>query len=272
MSYQPAVGNLCIAVELLLKTLIARKAFRYLFTDLPLEAQIYLSHPETVPDATAFRRYAIDLKGFKYKAPELDTCISVFYTIHPGAKPDFRPYLSLLSRVRNRSVHTALPAFEKYDLYRVAYVSLKLLQFLEKAGLVEKWAYLLTSDDKQFLAEYDAERVERVGKAIDAAKEGSKKLHHYGSSVSVEGDWELFTTECPVCGSDGFLYGSTEMRGTGEEDVSLDFDADSFKCEQCGLDLRDVEELKVAGIDVTHDRGEDFDEWMQGYADEDYPY
>ena len=167
VSYQPAVGNLCIAVELLLKTLIARKAFRYLFTDLPLEAQIYLSHPETVPDATAFRRYAIDLKGFKYKAPELDTCISVFYTIHPDAKPDFRPYLSLLSRVRNRSVHTALQAFEKYDLYRVAHVSLKLLQFLEEAGLVDKWAYLLTSDDKQFLAEYDAERVERVGKAID---------------------------------------------------------------------------------------------------------
>ena len=129
-NYQPAVGNLSTAVELLLKTMIGRKTFRYLYTDLPLEAQVYLSYPETLPDASAFRRFAIDLKSFKYKTPELDQCISVFYALFPDHRAEFRPYLGLLAQARNRSIHASLPTFQKYDLYRVTYLALKLFQFL----------------------------------------------------------------------------------------------------------------------------------------------
>lgn len=267
-SYQPAVGNLCIAVELLLKTLIARKAFRFLYADIPQEAQVYLSHPETVPDAAAFRHYAIDLKGFKYKTPELGPCISLFYTFFPAYKPEFRPYLSLLSKVRNTSVHAALPAFQTYDLYRVAYTALKLFQHLEGHGVLSEWAYMLTGDDKEFLSEYDAERIERVEKAVEAAKKKTKTLEHLGASVSVDGSWEVFTTVCPVCGSEGLLFGATEPHGSSEEDVSLDFDADSFECDDCGLKLHDIEELNIAGMDTVYDRNNDWDEWMQAESDE----
>lgn len=269
-SYQPAVGNLSIAVELLLKTVIARKAFRFLYTNLPLEAQVYLSNPATVPDATAFRRYAIDLRTFKYKTPDLDRCISLFYIFFPTDKPEFRPYLSFLSRVRNNSVHAALPAFQMYDLYRVAYAALKLFERLEDDGAVTKCAYLLTGEDKKFLEQYDVERVKRVERALEEAKKKSKTLKHLGASVFVEGNWEEFTTVCPVCGADGLLSGYTDVHGEFE-DMSLGFDADMFECEDCGLKLHDVEELKIAGMETVYDRNEEWDDWMaEGNGDEYY--
>lgn len=268
-SYQPAVGNLCIAVELLLKTLIARKAFRFLYADLPVEAQVYLSYPETVPDAAAFRRYAIDLKGFKYKAPELDACISLFYTFFPTDKQEFRPNLSLLSQVRNRSVHAALPTFQAYDLHRVGYTALKLIQHFEKHAILSKRAYSLTQRDTEFLDEFDAGRVERVKKAVEAAKEQSKKLEHAAGFYLDDDSWEVFLTQCPVCNSDGFLYGSTELQVASADDLSLEFEADSFECEECGLRLDDIQELKLAGMDATYDRSDALDKWM---ADDYYEY
>ena len=261
-SYQPAVGNLCIAVELLLKTLIAQKAFRFVYADLPLEAQVYLSYPETVPNAAAFRRYAIDLKDFKYKARELDVCISLFYTFFPADKQEFRPYLSFLSQVRNRSLHAALPTFQAYDLHRVGYTTLKLVQHFIEHDVLKKWAYLLTEGDSKFLNDFDTERIDRVKKAIEAAKEQSKKLEHTAGFYLDADGWEAFLTQCPVCTSDGFLYGSTNIDVVPDDGPSLEFEADSFECEECGLRLDDIQELGLAGMDTTYDRSEDLDQWM----------
>ena len=43
-SFQPALGNLSISIELMLKTLIAEKAFSFLYTNLPLELQVKLNY------------------------------------------------------------------------------------------------------------------------------------------------------------------------------------------------------------------------------------
>ena len=50
---------------------------------------------------------------------------------------------------------------------------------------------------------------------------------------------------------------------------NLLFYADSFLCENCGLELHDVDELGLAGLSIVYDRNLDIDNWL---AEEYYKY
>lgn len=261
-SIQPAVGNLGIAVELMLKTFIVNKNPLLLFRELPVELRALFSSPNGIPKSFNWRQYDIDIRSFAFKTIELDEAISIFYVYFPKHKQILQPYFRFLSRTRNLSVHASLPSFQKYDLEKIAYLSLRVLEILEDAKAFKYYGYLLTKKDKEFIKSFDAERIERVRKKVERAKEKSKKLEH-GTAMTIVDGWELFTTDCPICNSEGVLSGCTEISAEMDETPALDFFADSFECSECGLTLDDVKELELAGMDIVYDRSFDLEDWCR---------
>jgi len=260
---QPSIGNLGIAIELMLKTLIVKHNPVLLFVGLPDEVQVLFSCPESLPKDFNWRPFDIDLRSFKYKTKELDECISLFYVLFPQHKQELHAYFRLLSSCRNASVHSVLPSFQRYELERLGYLALRVLIILQTTKNISEYAYFTKKEDKKFLLEFKNERIERVKKIIDQAKEKSKHIDTGRSSSSIDG-WEFYVTDCPICGSEGVLSGYTEVHVEGHDedpDVSLDFFADSFECADCGLKLEDADELKLAGIDLFYDRSSELDKW-----------
>jgi len=165
-------------------------------------------------------------------------------------------------------VHSAMPSFQKYDLYRVAFIAIELFsELVEKSELLSA-TYSFKDRNKKFLKEFDQERADKVRRAIDEAKKKSKKIEHTGTLLPVvdEDDWNLFTTSCPVCESESMLCGYTDVLSEGAEDwgdVTLEFFADSLECYECGLKLLDIKELELAGMASMYDRSDDFDKWLE---------
>jgi hypothetical protein len=266
---QPAVGNLGIAVELMLKLLIANANPLLVFRELPQELRVLFAAPQSLPADFNWRLHDIDLRAFTHKTIELEECIGLFYILAPQHRQLLQPYFRLLSRCRNCSIHAALPAFQRYDLERTGYLALKLLEIL-KMHKVVSYEYMLSKKDERFLSSYLEARTERVRKAVEAAKTRSKELSEEESEERDAETWEEFVIECPICGCPSLLGGSTELSGEEDEDgmpqATLEFKADSFKCNGCGLVLNDVEELRLAGMGLVYGRGEDMEKWLEDFG------
>lgn len=265
---QPALGNLGIAVELMLKTFIISNNPLLLFEGLPIELQVLFTCPGSLPKDFNLRPYDIDLRSFKYNTKELNECIALFFVLLPEHKQELNAYMQLLSRYRNASVHSVLPSFQSFEVQRVAFLALRLLSILQFRKIISEYAHIITKDDKQFLSVFKLERIDRVKKIIESAKEKSKHISSGSVSLSVD-DWESYVTQCPICKSDAILSGYTDLRveGQDEPDISLDFFADGFNCEECGLELNDVEELRLAGIELFYDRSSEINAWERDHYD-----
>ncbi len=260
IEFQPAVGNLSIAIELLLKSIVAKKSFKFLYTNLPLEAQIILAYPDSMPRGTNFNSYMIDIKCYNYKTIELDQAITLFYTFYPELKQDFKPHLSVISAVRNVSVHASIPSFQRYQLDRVAYIAAKLYQFAKSSHLLYKYSFKHIENIDKIIQQFDSDRSNRVHEAIEAARKGSKSIEHLWSFVLSSDEWESKELTCPICGNEGLAFGYTE-EDSDDERQNLTFYLDSFECDSCGLKLNDPEELRLAGIDSTDDISHKLDKW-----------
>src|SRR4030067_2873244 len=64
---QPIIGNLGIAIELMLKVWIIKNNPALLFKDLPLELKVLFITPKSIPSDFNWRRYDIDLRSFNFK-------------------------------------------------------------------------------------------------------------------------------------------------------------------------------------------------------------
>ncbi len=266
---EPAIGNLAIAVELMLKTLLVKQNPLLLFRDLPLELKVLFTCPDAViQDSFNWRAYDVELRAYGYKTVELDELISSFFLFFPNQKQALRPHLRFLSKCRNASIHLSLPSFQAYELERTAYVALRVYQTLRDydSDFFKPAWYHLTKRDQEFLSKYDIERTERVRKKVESARENAKRIQARNVYVSVDG-WEADVTRCPVCGCEGVLTGETRVEADIDEDGNaypyLVFLADTFKCDGCGLSLDDANELQSAGMDLSYDRPEgDMEKWL----------
>ena len=271
---QVPLGILGISIELMLKSFIADKNINLIFTDIPFELKALLSNPKTISNKFKWRQYDIDLQSFTYKTIELDKCISGLFIYRPELKQELKPHFQFISKYRNASVHLVLPSFRKYELDRTVFLSLEIAQllFIDNTGHF-KW-FKLEKDDIEFLNEFKIERIERVRKVIESAKEKSRKISHKFTHILLN-EWDNFVTKCPICGNDAILDGFTELSGEADDDgdmsPALNFFANSFECGSCGLKLEDAEELKLASIDILYDRYEDLEKWSSEMGD-DYEY
>lgn len=276
---EPAIGNLSIAVELMLKTFLVKNNPILAFKEPPLELMTLFTCPNAIPSKDFnWRQYDIVLRPSKNKTIGLGELTSIFYLFFPNHKQSLRPYFNFLSGCRNASVHYSLPSFQKYELERTAYLALRVFEILDKSKTFEAAGYSLTKKDNQFLSSYSEERTKRVSEKIEKARMKSSKLPPTHSWLGLDSSiWEAHVTSCPVCGSDGILGGYTNLEAeqVDESEVYsyLVFVADSFRCDECGLELDDSEELRLAGMDIAYDRPDsDMDRWVQDFEDIDYEY
>lgn len=258
-NFQIALGNLTISIELLLKTIIADKCFPFLFTNLPVELKLKLTYPDIEKINPINKITLKDLESFSYNTLQLDNCISIFYVLYPDKKQEFKPYFRFLSNIRNVVIHGAIPQYQKYELEKIAYFSINLIKFLQTDKLSPFRFFKFTKQDNKFYSDYNAIRINRVEKVIKEAKE---KLSKTSTSLFLFGPdgWEVFTTSCPICQSDAILSGYSDLlveQDIEGETVFLQFYAVSYKCDECGLELLDSEELRLAGIEITYDRPDD---------------
>jgi len=260
---QAALGNLAISVELMLKAFIASKNLTLLFKGLPLETRVLLTCPASLPDNFRWTPLDVEIRSAKHRTIGLSECITIFFIFLPKFKQSLQSHLKSLAGFRNTSVHSVLPSFQKYELERAAYVAQQILEILQDEEVVP-YRYAYTKGDKQFLAAFQEERLERVRKQVETAKECAKKLSGKEDfSAFTDIDWENFVTRCPVCGNEAQVIGYTELRSSHDGGENLDFWPYSFVCDACGLALNDSEELKLAGVPSHIDRSSELDEYSE---------
>lgn len=274
VEFQVAIGNLCVAIELALKTLIAREAFHLLFKDLPKELELALCYPASVKGSFTKSPHVVDLAHAAHATIGLDEAISLAYVIVPKLRDELRGHLKTVREVRNASIHYLVPKALHYQLDRVGYVALRICELARRPGTPPlDSVYQPNQKDLEFIKSCDQARIESVAKKIEQAKTNAKKTDKR-SLVDVDADWTLFEVKCPVCGSDGVMQGNTDEVYTDdpEDGPSLWFTADSFWCDVCGLKLEDPLEMKLAGLSTDHERHRDLRRWMgEKYGhDDDY--
>ena len=86
VGHQATIGNLAIAVELMLKSYIVRKNLLLLFKNLPVEVRVLMTNPESLPDSFNWQSLEIELRAASYQTIGLDECISLFYLFFPEQK------------------------------------------------------------------------------------------------------------------------------------------------------------------------------------------
>jgi hypothetical protein len=270
---QATIGNLAIAVELMLKAFITKKNLLLVFKSLPTEIRILITNPESIPANFNWRSFEVELRSASYPTIELDECIALFYLFYPEQKQTLQSHLKYLSKVRNASVHSVLPTFQQeYEVKRVAYTTLKVRAALAHELFFVGNAGKRFPESDTFLKEFQENLVEKVHKAIESAKDKAKRLPakgHKARQVSIK-YWEQAVINCPVCGNLAVCNGSTERmtwsRRENEEinEPGLWFEPENFICSECGLLLEGYDEMELAGIDLEtseFDRTAELDEF-----------
>lgn len=265
--FEVSVGNLAIAVELMLKAFIAVRNPILLLQNIPAELRVLFTCPDTIPEGFNWRQFDVDLRSSRFETAKLNECIAIFYVFFPRHQQELKPYFDLLSRCRNASVHSSLPFFQRYDLERIAYLALRVYQILDSSRDFGTSArYGLSQHDEDFLSGFGSERVELVAKKIAGAKKQSKTLMPKtlkSSEEPAKDESKFRSTVCPICSSYGVLSGYSETRSElakgWDDDLRLEYDclnvertfyASSFACDQCGLSLDDAEELRLSNVEV----------------------
>lgn len=260
IDFQPAIGNLAISIELILKAIIAQKAIKMLYPNLPGEAQLLLCYPESLTEKHNAKSFLNDLKSFSYKSIEIDKAITLFYHFYPDLKQEFHHFFSSLSTVRNISVHASLPDFQKYELERIAYYSTKLLLTINSLEIFQYFSFRSDRKVENFLTFYKDELIKKVKKSLEEAQRAVKSKDLKPVEYEVE-SWKDINQTCPICGLNGVSRGTTE-ENSDEDGIYLTFFCEEFSCNSCGLVLDDYEEMELAGMETSVDRESDIDQWI----------
>jgi len=231
---QAALGNLGISVELMLKAIIVGKHLLLLFKDFPadlLKLRVSLISPDDLPTDFEWRFVDIELRSVdsKIKTINFGECISIFCILFPNSRQLLESHLNFLSLFRNASVHSVLPNLNRSEVERAAYVAIHVHEVLTNTldtsglGFLSYTGYVLSDEDKEFIATFQGERLNRVKGKIDEAKKAAMKLA--GQRVTrVADDWEHYVIRCCICDNDIVLEGYTEAREIwyGEDDYEME--------------------------------------------------
>lgn len=265
LSVQTIIANLCIAIELMLKTIIARDAFAFLYESLPDELFMELAYPEACKCKS--NSHVIEMQKFntKYKTIDFNKSVERFIVIFPETRKVFHSYLSEISQIRNQSVHACIPKATDYYIFYALYTALELYQFLREQGLYE--IYPLEIDASSLLKIYEDDKVTRVKRAIATAQNTIKGKFMDDKEPDVLEDWEHYAIHCPICNAEAIVEGFTDF-DNDDSHIFLTFYSGSFECYNCGLKLLDIQELKIAGIEITYDRSDEKNSWIKEHQEE----
>jgi hypothetical protein len=207
-NFQVIFGNLCISIELMLKSAIAKEAFIFLYKQPPDDIAMPLIYPSKVKG----RLFVTELVSFKnLKSIEFNEAVGRFYKLYPETKPLYKSYLDSFSDLRNSSVHAYVPRYNAHELERVVYASVVINKFLCDKKILHKNATAIDSFADDFVSQYQTEQMASFDKKIKAAraKANSNSMDPHKITIS-ETDWNRYITTCPICKSDAILEGETE--------------------------------------------------------------
>ena len=261
--FQASLGNISISIELLLKTCIAKKCPKYLFVGLPLELELKLSYPNNFADLKP--NQVRDLNNFEFKSEQFNKCIAIVLLIFPEIKQSLKPYFNFISDVRNSSVHSIIPNFQRVDLDRSAHLLFELVDFFIEKNIISSYKFKETENDKKFKKQYNQKRNERLKKLIEISKQNSKKINQESIMLMKE-TWEERLTSCPICKNDSIISGYCEFeyeKTYDGADAFLTFYGERFECNECKLELFDQEELSYAGVELTKDLSDYIPEYLE---------
>lgn len=263
VDFQPAIGNLSIAVEILLKAIVAKKAVNMLFTNVPTEVSLLLTYPESLVESNNLRGLFSEVRKFSYKIIELNNAIGLFNLFFPNLKNEYKQFFTALKPIRNASVHSSVPEFKKYEVERIAYWATKLFMQIHEFQILKHSHFFLDGQTENFLKHYEESLVKKVKKTLENAREKVKNGKIDEANYGPE-DWASMHATCPICNNTATVYGDTEDHDT-PDGVKLTFLCECFMCGACGLELYGFEELELAGIETSIDRSDDTDEWHRDY-------
>ncbi len=267
---QALIGNLVIGIELTLKAFLAARNPSLVFKELPLEARALLEAPADVPKDLDWKRHELDLRDFMHATLSFEEAARAFHIFLPGKKQSLRPYFRLAADLKDLSLRASLGRVERSELERVVYAALETAEAAASYEGRTSWrGYAPTETDRTFLQNYADARSRSVTDKLDVARRKAKTLKvdiTFNDPGQREG-WDAFDTRCPVCQNWGTLSGSTEaLYGAGDH-RSLEFRADTFECDSCGLLFEDAEELALARMSLAYDRTEDLAKWQDEHGE-----
>lgn len=261
---QVVVGNLSIACELLLKTVISRKMFLSLFmkspNELPHEVLSRFHYWEFITGEITPNKFIRALEKFEYNTISLKQASSLFYKLNPQNKRRFKYHLDSLAQFRNFSVHAVLQESQNNQLDKVAYNTCDLFGFVENCNILKKsLSDSIKLKVENIITQYKEKNKKQFDKYTMATKGMENVFEFRMPQESNFNKWKSRVEECPDCGNKNALcHGHTDCIGGTR---TLVFDNEKFECSKCKLTLKSITKLRAVGIKVSIEIDEDFYEW-----------
>jgi len=266
---QAAIGNLSSGVEMILKSHIAWRDIATVFTDLPPQAKLMLSNPESIPRFYTWRNMNFDIGSREYRTLDFESCVECYYVLFPHLKQILMPHVNVLASLRRASLTDLIPDLTGFDIDRIGYAAITIVDSVASDESYDYVWHFLTEDDRAFLRLFEEKRGERVRMSVEQARQATHGERVERLDTVVSTGWDSYVTICPVCKSAAGIDGYTALAVGGDEDGDypmLDFFATAFKCSNCGLVLYDTDEMKIAGLTTIIDRSDDIDRWFEDHG------
>lgn len=268
--FQVITGNLAISIELILKSIIAKETFVFLYKGLSDDAAMGLTYPEKVKTYN----FISELLSFKEsKTIEFKEAVSRFFKLFPEQKKEFSSYLENLPDIRNNSVHAYVPAYNhRHFMDKVIFISMKLKEFRNQRYEQDPH---LDQFEKDFIENYEQEKMDNYQEKIKKAQQKTKNIHINDNDIVSDTEWDKYQITCPVCKSNAVLLGECNQIDDIDQVLEPDgqmyllfnekliFTPMGFECYACDLKLHDIKELELAGLEQDIDRSEYVDLWSR---------
>jgi len=271
---QVAIGNICIAVELVIKSFAAKIHPLLLFKNLPEDLRLYLLNSEKPPESLKINnRVALFSKLDEFETIDFSKCISLIDTYKPVFYKEFKNYFKDIVIIRNNCIHSSFHEYNKIHYDRFAYLAILLFEVLNEDICSPSIKSLLSLENIiRFKTIYKDAIAQRLHEKIIQARQ--KKAEKDNSIVTICDPFSEYPYECPICESSIIINGSTNAHYQVDEDgmpvdVELYFEPENFICKKCGLEIDDFEEFLLLDMDTDYDLSDYKEEWMDNLINRD---
>jgi hypothetical protein len=101
---QLVIGNLGIAIELMLKSLVALQSLSLVFRHLPAELRALFACPDMLPEAPRWRVFDVEIRSGKPETIEFNEAVGQFKLLYPTFYAELSSHLKFISDNRNAAI------------------------------------------------------------------------------------------------------------------------------------------------------------------------
>jgi len=254
--FQTPISMFSIALELLLKSLIAKKSAHLIFEKLPSEITTSFEMEALISKVNRRK-----LENFKFDTINFEKSVSLVsqhYNID-----NFKSHLKKVRLIRNQSLHSVISSLDKSALYHLFYLVVILSEKCYSVGCTEY--NIISETERIFIKKINIDQIGQLRERVDCAQKKAEELIE--TTVIATGNktnWNSYKGECSICSSYGNFTGETQL--VGNKVYQLIFKPSSFECPNCGFELFNCEELDKLHFEKIIPRDEDLAEYMISFG------